>query len=232
MRPITRSDKFDASGNPVEYNPWGEAKRELVAEIGSYCSFCCKKLTRSALHVEHIYAKNYEDSSGAKIYDYRKYHWNNFLLGCVNCNSVKGSKDIASRNPFMPHEDNPLHFVDVGSGGLITQKNPLPSDESARIQAYFDLVGIDRRPGHSKYSHKDDRWEYRMKAYDLAMRYHTKYNSGEADIETIVELATSQGFFAVWYTVFKAFNDIIEALINGFTGTNRAKFDSDFNTVA
>ncbi|WP_345951311.1 hypothetical protein ABDD95_07725 [Mucilaginibacter sp. PAMB04274] len=218
MRPVEKSARFDALGAPLEIDPYDAAKPDLCDEIGTFCSFCEKYNSRSALHVEHIYAKNAVDAQGNKIYDHLKLRWDNFLLGCVNCNGVKGKKDVAVLNPFMPHTDNLLCYLEAITGGLIVIKNGVTGNDLTRTNAYLELVGLDRVPGHLKYSDKDDRWDNRLKVYDLATRHLAKYTQvvPTTDLETIVDLAQTNGFFTVWYSVFHAFDEVRSALINGF----------------
>jgi len=229
MRPVDKKDKFNPNGTPLEYKPYGDAKPDLINEIGDYCSFCGKHLTRSALAVEHIYPKSYKNDAGVKIYAHLQYQWNNFLLACVNCNSVKGTKDTAAMNPFLPHEDNLLCYIEILEGGLAQVKDTVTGDNLERAQAFVNLVGLDRGPNHPNYSNKDDRWEYRLKAHELAERYLDKYQRGETDLETISTLAKIKGFFAVWFTVFEQHNIVKKALISAFKGTDAVRFDAQDN---
>lgn len=221
MRPILRTDKFDSSGNPVEYNPWGDAKPELIDEIGDYCSYCEKQLDESSLAIEHIYHKNQ--------YTTQQFHWNNFLLACPICNSIKGIKDVVTRNPFLPHLDNLLCFIEILYGGVISIKTGVTGTDLARTQSFIELIGLDRTIGHPSYSNKDDRWDYRLAAYDLAERQLQKYISTPTttDIENIVALAVGRGFFTVWFTVFDAHDEVKSALITAFKGTNHTRFDAN-----
>ena len=244
MRPVIKSIKTNKAGLPQEYEPWGKAKIDLIDEIGSFCSYCEKEVNRSALHVEHIYGKKTMNSSGALIYDNLKFRWDNFLLACCNCNSVKDNKDIALTNPFLPHENNLVHFIDIASGGLLKVKNGVNGNNLARTQAFIDLVGLDRVPGHPNYSEKDDRWESRLVTKDIAERQFIKYTATprSTDLENIMTLAKAKGFFSVWYYQFQGHAEVLDALINGmivngkrivpFCGTHLASFQAPtFSTL-
>jgi len=61
-----------------------EAFDDLTSILGRYCSFCELSERSSALAVEHVVPK--------APYPTKFVDWNNFLLGCPNCNSVKASK--------------------------------------------------------------------------------------------------------------------------------------------
>lgn len=245
MRPIEKSSKLNATGDPKEYKPWSKAKPELVKEIGSFCSYCEKHNSCSALHVEHIYGQKVKDSNGTYKYQHLKYQWNNFLLSCVNCNSVKGVKDIAILKPFLPHVDNLLHYIEVGIGGTISIKASVTGENFTRAKAFIELVGLDREPGHPNYSESDDRYDTRLKVYDIAERQWRKYTASPqtTDLETIVDVASTTGFFSIWYYLFRTHDEVIEALINGisrngthispFPGTHYSSFDAldHFSTV-
>ncbi len=217
MRPIVKSTKNSVAGQPLEYKPWRKAKSDLINEIGSFCSYCEKKVNRSSLHIEHIKGKKVRNNVGDLIYDNLKYRWDNFLLACCNCNSVKGNKDIALTNPFLPHENNLVHFIKIGTGGAIKIKNGVNGNNLARTTAFINLVGLDREPSHPDYSDDDDRWESRLEAKDFADWQYQKYtaNPKQTDIETIVKFAKSIGYFSVWYYQFLGHNEVLNALING-----------------
>mgnify|MGYP000501237226 CR=1 FL=1 len=229
MRPIQRSDKFDTAGNPVEYNPWSDAKKTLIDEIGDYCSYCGKHLTRSALAIEHIHAKKCTNTAGVFIYESQQYHWNNFLLSCTNCNSVKANKDVVILQPYLPHLDNLLCGIEITQSGLIQLKTNLPLIVQQKTQAFIDLIGLNRDPSHPKYSDKDDRWEYRMTAYEEAENQLKNYQQGTATITQIVTIARKFGFFTVWYLRFANYTIVRAALINAFVGTRIAAFDASNN---
>jgi hypothetical protein len=239
MRPVTKSSPIDNAGNPLEIVPHDAAKADLCIELGTFCSFCEKYNSRSALHVEHIFAKGAIDIHGTLIYDHLKHRWDNFLLACVNCNSIKSNKDIAISNPYMPHLNNLLRFIEVTQGGLVKIKNGVAGVDLTRANAFIELVGLDRVPGHPRYSDKDDRWDNRLKVYDIASRQLKKYTlvNPATDLETIIDLAKTNGYFSIWYYIFGAFDDVKRALINGaidqngvlirpFPGTHHPSFDA------
>ena len=86
-----------------------DAKERLTATIGEYCSFC-ERPVLSKLDIEHRVPKD--------VYDDRKFAWENFLLACGNCNSVKGTKHkvlllqasvLAKRDPLaLARRDPPV----------------------------------------------------------------------------------------------------------------------------
>lgn len=237
MRPIIKTTKLDSNGSPLEYKAWTDAKPELVGETGEFCAYCGKQVNRVDLQVDHVYGKRTKDTNGNLKYDHLKYRWDNFLLSCINCNTTKGKKDVAVLQPFLPHINNLLHFIEVINGGTVQIKQTVTGVELLRTLAFIDLVGLDRKPGDPDFSDKDDRWDCRLKVYDIATRQRVKYCAvpQTTDIENIVDLASSNGQFAIWYCTFIGIDPVIDALINGITiygaykhpfpGTHSASFD-------
>ncbi|MCX7108579.1 MAG: HNH endonuclease [Proteobacteria bacterium] len=77
-------DKFNNINEKIQgHGEWGNARRQLIAAIGPYCSYCGLRIN-SNLAIEHILPKSsFPDSA---------YAWSNFLLACPSCNSCKGDK--------------------------------------------------------------------------------------------------------------------------------------------
>lgn len=219
MRPVVKSDRRDSTGIPIEINPYGDAKSDLCDELGTFCSFCEKYNSRAALAVEHILGRKTRDVVGNLKYIHHEYRWDNFLIGCVNCNGIKGAKDVNILNPYMPHQNNLIHYIEILRGGIVQIKAGVTGVELQQTQSFIDLVGLDRVPGHQEYSNKDDRWDNRLKADDIAQRQLLKYTQPQpaTDLETIVDLARTTGYFSIWYSVFHAFDEVKEALIYGNT---------------
>jgi hypothetical protein len=98
----------------------------------------------------------------------------------------------------LPHENNLIHFIEIGIGGTIKIKNGVTGYNLTKTINFIELVGLDRCPGHINYSDKDDRWENRLEAVDLAKRQFNKYNSTprQTDIENILCLAKEKGWIS------------------------------------
>ena len=43
----------------------------------------------------------------------------------------------------------------------------------------------------------------------------------KADVDTIIDLAKSRGYWSVWYTVFEGYANVRQRLITDFPGTRR-----------
>ena len=205
MRPVNK-DIFEE--NQDTYNPYGDAKDDLILALGNFCSYCERQGYSSALDVEHINDKDTHPD--------QKYNWNNFLLACKNCNPIKGTKLI--ENSLLPHIDNTYIVFSYLESGFISTDNPL-------AQKLIDLVGLDRVPGHPNYSKKDKRWEERKQAWEIASRYSTKYQAGQCDIEIIKDLALKSGFWSIWMNEFQNFIEVQQELIISFNGTHTEYFE-------
>ncbi len=83
MRPVNRGNipTDTLTGGNIVFRPYQIAKSYLIERIGSYCSFCEKRLTH-LVEVEHILPKS--------LHSEFQFTWNNFLLSCKTCNTIKG----------------------------------------------------------------------------------------------------------------------------------------------
>lgn len=207
MRPV---DKALFHGNQVSYDPYGKAKDHLIEALGDFCSYCERQGIRAALAVEHIEDKD--------TYPVKEYDWNNFLLSCTNCNSIKARKDITAA--LLPDRDNTFNAFTYLEGGLVQVNSRASADVKLKAKALIDLVGLDRRPNRNDYFGSDDLWLKRKESWELAQRYLIKYQNNECDVETINDLALNNGFWSVWMTVFQNYPEVRQALIDSFPGTN------------
>ena len=225
MRPVVKTDKFNDDGTPLSFTHWGDAKADLQTELGSYCSFCEREGYRSSLHVEHILAKD------LKKYNSLIYRWDNFLLGCINCNSTKGSKDYDINDTYLPHLNNLLVTIEVLEGGVVRIKKDLSVDQERRTKNFIDLVGLDRDPSHPNYSDKDDRWESRIDAWNIAREWLQDYEYKEIKLGRIIQMAQAKGYWSVWMKVFNEYPEVKKELITNFAGTAANCFDKDINPM-
>lgn len=211
MRPV---DKSLYTTNQVQYDPYGDAKPDLIEAIGKYCSYCEREGFSSALDVEHI--KDKDTHSNEEL------SWSNFLLACKNCNSIKGIQEVDFENVIMPHTDNTFFPFEYLESGFIKIKDEI--EESLRRKV-VNLVGLNRYPNHPKYSAKDDRWQERKQAWELSRKYLKKYKEKRCDQDTIIDLALNVGFWSIWMHAFKDFPEVQKELVLQFKGTNQIFFN-------
>src|SRR5262245_42153433 len=110
MRPVNRG------AAPRTYTTYGQAIGDLESRLGLYCSYCERRLPTS-LAVEHVVPK----SLNKKL----ETSWDNFLLGCTNCNSVKLAQPTNKRDFLWPDLDNTLAAFTYSAGGFVAVEGGL-----------------------------------------------------------------------------------------------------------
>ncbi|EKP0279724.1 hypothetical protein JGK46_003629 [Aeromonas bestiarum] len=211
MRPINKSF---FKGNKASYNPYGSAKDDLITAIGSYCTFCERNAYSSALDVEHIKDKH--------THPLRSLLWRNFVLGCKNCNPIKGNQQIL--NMYFPTVHDTFHIISysplTGAAYVNTAVCTTPQTVSM-AQGLIELVGLDRTPGHPRYSMKDKRWSERQDTFLFAQKYFSKYLDGDIELDTLIDFAKLKGYWSIWMEVCKTDAVVIGELIDKFPCSNK-----------
>ncbi len=210
MRPI---EKWAVGTHNVqaEYNPYKSAKQKLSENLGDYCCYCDRQLDVIALEVEHLKPK--------KKFPAQEFKWDNFLLACKNCNLVKDDKDLLGAILF-PHTHNTFYAFSISPSAYVIPRMGLQPSETASAAMTIEELGLNRKEGDPKHTTADDRFKYRRQALVLATRYLQKFETGKADVETIVDLARGYGFWLVWMEVFANHSDVQQNLANAFQGTH------------
>jgi len=216
MRPVERGPA------PRTYSNYQDAGPDLQVRLGDYCSYCERQIETN-LAVEHIKPKDSNPSL--------RNTWDNFLLGCVNCNSSKGKTPVSVANFLWPDIDNTLRAFEYGKGGLVSPSPHLPPTIQAKAQQSILLTGLDKDPGHPiakrRPTKSDNRWLRRFEAWQLAERSVQRlaaHNSIELR-EQIVETALGRGMFSIWYHAFAGDADMRRRLREAFVGTAFVCFD-------
>lgn len=202
-----------------EYKDYSDAKEPLAANIGKFCSYCEEARALGDIHVEHIAPK----SKDGALCD-----WENFLLSCNICNSVKLTKDVNIEDIHFPHRDNTyLDFIYDESGRV--KINPdLPPEEYSKAEKLYDIVKLKRDPSEKDTpSTSDFRWQHRLETWETAKRALGKYESGKNDLEDILDLVKTRGNWSIWFTVFKGHDEVRKALIENTPGTCAECFDAE-----
>lgn len=226
MRPVKKEIPLnDKNHYQIEFTPYGDAKPYLVKQLGKYCSYCEGYFSLGNLAVEHLWDKD--------SYPQFENHWNNFLIACNTCNSIKGTQDIQHLPLCLPHLDNPLCYIELDRFVWCAKlKMGLSEEEATKARNYIRLVGLDRWHRHPDLSDADDRAERRKEIANIAIRERNRYDaSNPNDLQNILINAIAHGFFSVWLTVFAQYPEVKNALIAAFTGTARDCFDSDGNPI-
>lgn len=220
MRPVLRGP------NPRtgDYENYREAFEDLAGRIGMYCSYC-ERYIPTQLAVEHIQPK------ALPQYAHLTGRWDNFLLGCVNCNSTKGKKDVVLAEVLLPDRDNTAAAYLYAMDGRIVVSEHVPEPVRTMARKTLEMVGLDKQPRDPLPPNESlvakDRYEQRLQAWSMAQDCRNDYLAGPSEElrRMICRLARVQGFFSIWMAVFAEDVAIRKLLIDTFEGTAADCFD-------
>ena len=220
MRPIERGPA------PQAYARYTDAIGDLEDRLGRYCSYCERRLP-TGLAVEHVAPKS--------VHEDRERDWDNFLLGCANCNSIKGRKDVGEDDVLWPDRHNTVLALTYLRDGFVEVAGGLIPEVEQRARTLIDLVGLDRHGGYEgrRPSKRDRRWTDREQAWSLAesCRDSFELDRSARTRDLVIKVARAYGFFSVWFAVFDQHVDVRLALIEAFPGTAASCFDEQANLV-
>ena len=209
MRPVNKGTA------PALYTHWGQARTDLANTIGWYCSYCEMAIT-NMIEVEHVVPRS---KGGAPL------SWDNFLLSCKYCNTVKNDRNASRKGYIWPDSDN-CDLVFKYSDTIEVVANSIVNKEAA---ATIDLMGLDRRPGSAQLpTYADSRWIFRLQTWLVAKNSLANWQSAPSPaMATQIGLtAKGFGFFSVWLTVFAAERDVLAEIFAAFPNTYT---DTDLN---
>lgn len=227
MRPITRGP----SPAQTDYADYREAFGPLVGRLGCYCSYCERPMNTN-LAVEHIQPKRLQNPPGVYPYAHLEGRWDNFLLGCVNCNSTKKDKDVTLNDVFLPDRDNTFVAFEYPPDGRVIPTAHLPAGNQALARATLALTGLDKSASNVQDENGQlvavDRVSQRREIYLIAERARDE-NLAKNDVvqmrEQIVVTARACGGFSIWMKVFEHDADMRRRLIAAFPGTANDCFE-------
>ena len=225
MRPVNKGE------SPYKnISSYQEAEPYLYERIGRYCSFCELPI----FHVPEVEHKEGRHSGGELT------QWENLLYSCKYCNTRKAQKiKKGQKNRWLwPDTDNTfLAFTYENGVPKINTEFLTSVSENVYEKAYaiFTDLKLDFYPGSPK--EKDKRWCKRIETVGIAEAAKkvwlklkdTAY--AEDELNQILTLAESNGFFSVWMTVFHDEPKVRLALISAFPGTAKECFDQNGNPV-
>lgn len=223
MRPVDKGHK------DKEYKPYNTAKRDLMEAIGPYCSYCERNIASGGA-VEHKQPKSKVRSL--------EYSWDNFLLGCINCNAVKGCKDINDSNIgdfAWPDVDDTYHMIQYDPVTLMPSPvDNLSNEDKERVSRLIELVGLDRpvpKGGSLNYRKASDtRVEERKKCAEEARSYKAMYlnlieEAKPVFVTTLEYIVQSSGFWSIWMHELEDIPEMKEALLRCLPGTRIDLFE-------
>lgn len=227
MRPIVKKQPnesvqyTDSRGNVVEhviqdnYDDYGDAKLPLVGNIGRYCTYCECLREIDALEVEHRVARHNGGSETA---------WDNFLLCCKVCNSVKSTQDVGE-DFHWPHLNNTFLDFIYEEDGRVKINPELPELSKGKAQNLYNLVRLGR--DNADATAKDFRWQRRYETWRKAVKARKSYEEGKWDVDDVIGRAKDTGHWSIWFTVFAGVDAILSRLISDFSGTCQSCFDQN-----
>lgn len=224
MRPI---DRGNASSTYANYQ---DAKPDLVKRLGTYCSYCERRVTTN-LAIEHILPKDEN-----LPYSHLRNEWTNFLLGCVNCNSAKKTEVVDFDQYVLPDRDNTFMGYVYEETGLVTLNTTLTSQQQDFLQNTINMVAINRYD-HINWDQNTlftalERFSQRIQAWEQAKEAREDYDNGEVNLRRICREACATGFFSIWMAVFEGVPAVRKALINAFPNTAQDCFDENGNPIS
>lgn len=227
MRPIHRG----ISPFKNDFCNYRDAFPFLCSRIGMYCSYCERRIS-TLLAVEHIQPK------ALPAYMFLIGNWENFLLGCPNCNSTKGDRDVVPDTLYLPDRDNTFLVFKYTADGRVVPANHLSILQQKIAHDTLKLVGLDKPI--SKITDENgrivaiDRVGQRMEVWGIAeeSRDDLQQKPSEQLRRSIVRTAVAYGFFSIWMQVFANDIDMRRRLIDAFPGTAQDCFDANTQAVS
>lgn len=227
MRPVHRG----GSPRAGDFDHYRDAFEPLVSRLGLYCSYCERRIPTN-LAVEHIQPKDLPS------YRHLERRWENFLLGCVNCNSTKGDKDVVLSDVLLPDRDNTAAAFSYREDGRLEVRSGLTPAGRTKAEATLALVGLDKRV--NAITDPDgvliatERMSQRMETWLVAeeSRSDLATNPTDAFRRQVARTAIATGHFSIWMTVFAADAGMRGILIDSFPGTAADCFDPNGNPIS
>ncbi|MES3101478.1 HNH endonuclease [Sphingomonas faeni] len=215
MRPVQKQP----SPQTDPFDPYETAKNHLLGRLGSYCSYCERKIVTN-LAVEHIQPK------GLPAFAHLETDWTNFLLACVNCNSTKGHQPVLLDDVLLPDRDNTFLAYEYTIDGRVRVTPGLAPPLATKAQALLTLTGLDRKLNSVLDENGKqivvDRVSGRAEIMAIALDQVAEIAadpSNQGVKRSTVRMANATGGFSVWMAAFAGDADMQERLIDAFAGT-------------
>jgi len=227
MRPIQRGN----SPRTQDYVDYRDAFPDLVSRLGLYCSYCERRM-KTNLAVEHIQPK------GLPQYQVLEGRWDNFLLGCINCNSTKKDKDVVLTHVLLPDRDDTAAAYDYTDDGKVAPSQSLSPGLRRMAADTLALCGLDKEPSQLTDENGRfvaiDRFRQRREVWGIALESKNDLRQNPTDPmrRQIVRTALAEGLFSIWMQVFDDDPRMRQMLIDGFPGTARDCFDPNTRPVS
>lgn len=215
MRPVHRGHSPQAE----DYTNYEDAKPELISRLGSYCSYCERRIA-TQLAVEHIQPK------ALPAYQPLIGRWENLLLACVNCNSTKGDRNVLPSDLLLPDRDNSFAAYCYTQDGRVFVRSGLSMEVSTLANTTLTITGLDRASSHITDANGRlvalDRVSQRMEVWLVAQDSRRDLDNDPTNValqHATVRAALGYGYFSIWMTVFAGCRDMRRLFIEAFKGT-------------
>ena len=225
MRPVSKGP----SPREEEYLHYRDALDDLCDRLGRFFSYCEQPIQHRP-EMEHVQPKSLEPG--------RERNWDNLLLGCSSCNTIKSNKPVVRDYVAMPDRDNTFRGLVFHEDGSIKVSSDLTDPQAHLMRQVIALVRLDRHPDapnrEDRPTPRDERAKWRRDVWALANEALDDFEQSEPNplmIKWIVECAVAKGFFSVWMTVFRNHPDMLNRFIREFPGTDAGSFDDEGRAV-
>lgn len=228
MRPVERGPvPLLPNGQPKTVADYKDWRADLVARLGPYCCYCNLKLNESP-QVEHVVPKS--------LVPARRLDWDNMLLACGACNTIKSNHSCGPATHFLPdvhnthlafpHQLRPHLKMPGRIAGIIVTRAALSVAQQLKAQETIRLCGLARVEQSALQQRRasDLRWQYRFEADEYAARYRGGWDTLPTKLATpfldiLRDLVREKGFFSIWFDAFHDVPVVKQMLINTFPNT-------------
>jgi len=202
MRPV------DKGAAPRIYTAHGDARHDLAGQIGYYCSYC-EMGVNNMIEVEHVHPTH----NGGNPLD-----WNNFLLSCKYCNTVKNDHNLNRTNYLWPDIDNTDLAFNYSEVDVIQPRATLTGPLATYAQATINLMGLDRKPGGVNEPTKaDTRWVLRDSVWAIAkLSYNNWIKLPQQTMARQIGITALVGNYSIWREVFQNVPIVLDEIDNAY----------------
>lgn len=220
MRPVNRGNipKQEDGVTDKVYTSYKQAKDDLRNILGSFCSYCEMNIDNQP-DIEHVSPK----SKNTELEN----EWDNFLLACKSCNTIKNNNNENRGGYVFPDTHNTSFLYEYSIDG-VSVKDDLPDDIKSLATATFNLVQLDRKLDTS--DRLDDRKVARNNSWEKAQEAFKDFIELSDNDAMIRQTARScNGFFSMWIQIFKDYPKVKKAILENINGTEMRCYDATFN---
>lgn len=209
MRPV------DKGSPPRSFTSYRQARHDLAERIGYYCSYCEMSVYNS-IEVEHIIPMA---KAGAEL------DWDNFLLSCKYCNTIKSDHFDHITDYLWPDRDNTDLAFEYNKAQVVSPAGGLNEKLSHIAKSTIRLTGLDRNPaGPAMPTASDTRWRSRKDAWEKArISYDNWRRAPGPPMAKVIAQCSLSGHYSIWQTVFKGEQQVLDEIDKVYRSKNLFK---------